>query len=59
MPRPANGTRAHVRSCDDLALPVQPNAVTRELYVTKFVPRMAERWAASAPPGANMEWRSY
>mmetsp|Transcript_33089 Transcript_33089/g.86932 ORF Transcript_33089/g.86932 Transcript_33089/m.86932 type:complete len:300 (-) Transcript_33089:288-1187(-) len=36
-----------------------PNAVTRELYLTKFVPRMAERWAASAPAGANMEWRKY
>jgi len=38
---------------------VAPNAVTRELYVTKFLPRMAKRWAASAPPGANMEWNSY
>ena len=36
-----------------------PNAITRELYVTKFLPRMAERWAATAPPGADMEWRSY
>jgi hypothetical protein len=64
-----------------------PNAVTRELYLTKasrpcpsqprlhvlctsvpcphpnspgqFLPRMAKRWAASAPPGANMEWASY
>jgi len=38
---------------------VAPNSVTRELYVTKFVPRMAERWAASAPAGANMEWHKY
>ena len=38
---------------------VAPNAITRELYVTKFVPRMAERFAATAPKGANMEWRSY
>ena len=36
-----------------------PNAITRELYVTKFLPRMAERWAASAPQGANMEWHTY
>ena len=36
-----------------------PNAVTRELYVTKFLPRMAKRWAASAPKGANMEWHEY
>lgn len=38
---------------------VAPNAVTRELYVTKFLPRMAERWAATAPKGASMEWHSY
>lgn len=38
---------------------IAPNAITRELYVTKFVPRMAERWAASAPKGADMEWHSY
>ena len=38
---------------------VAPNAVTRELYVTKFLPRMAKRWAQSAPKGANMEWHSY
>jgi hypothetical protein len=37
----------------------QPNAITRELYVTKFLPRMAERWAATAPAGANMEWHEY
>lgn len=36
-----------------------PNAVTRELYVMTYLPRMAERWAASAPAGASMEWRSY
>ena len=36
-----------------------PNAVTRELYVTKFLPRMAKRWAQTAPKGANMEWHSY
>lgn len=36
-----------------------PNSITRELYVTKFLPRMAERWAATAPPGAPLEWRSY
>ena len=38
---------------------VAPNAVTRELYVTKFLPRMAKRWAATAPAGANMVWHSY
>ena len=38
---------------------VAPNAITRELYVTKFLPRMADRWAKSAPKGANMEWRNY
>ena len=38
---------------------VAPNAVTRELYVTKFLPRMAERWAATAPRDAPMEWRGY
>jgi len=38
---------------------IAPNAITRELYVTKFLPRMAERWAKTAPPGANMEWRNY
>mmetsp|Transcript_58769 Transcript_58769/g.116752 ORF Transcript_58769/g.116752 Transcript_58769/m.116752 type:complete len:118 (-) Transcript_58769:27-380(-) len=38
---------------------IAPNAITRELYVTKFVPRMAARWAATAPKGAPMEWRSY
>ena len=38
---------------------VAPNAITRELYVTKFVPRMAARFAATAPEGANMEWRKY
>mmetsp|Transcript_46848 Transcript_46848/g.105629 ORF Transcript_46848/g.105629 Transcript_46848/m.105629 type:complete len:234 (-) Transcript_46848:607-1308(-) len=36
-----------------------PNAITREMYVTKFLPRMAERWARTAPPGANLEWRKY
>jgi hypothetical protein len=36
-----------------------PNAITRELYVTKFLPRMAERWASTAPKGANMEWHQY
>ena len=36
-----------------------PNAITRELYVTKFVPRMAARWAKTAPAGAPMEWHSY
>ena len=36
-----------------------PNAITREIYVTKFLPRMAERWAASAPSGANLQWRNY
>lgn len=36
-----------------------PNAVTRELYLQKFLPRMAERFAATAPEGASMEWRSY
>ena len=36
-----------------------PNAITRELYVTKFLPRMAARWAATAPKGASMEWHSY
>ena len=38
---------------------VAPNSVTRELYVQKFLPRMAERFAASAPAGANMEWHNY
>lgn len=38
---------------------VAPNGITRELYVTKFVPRMAERWAQSAPEGANMGWHEY
>jgi hypothetical protein len=39
----------------------RPSRLVRagELYVTKFLPRMAKRWAASAPPGANMEWNSY
>jgi hypothetical protein len=36
-----------------------PNAITRELYVTKFLPRMAARWAATAPKGASMEWHNY
>ena len=39
-----------------------PNAITRELYVTKFLPRMADRWAATAPTGVDpnlMEWRRY
>ena len=36
-----------------------PNAVTRELYVTKFLPRMAKRWAETAPKGANLEWHEY
>ena len=36
-----------------------PNAVTRELYVQKFLPRMAARWAATAPAGANLEWHKY
>jgi len=36
-----------------------PNAVTREIYVTKFLPRMAKRWAAAAPAGASMEWHEY
>lgn len=38
---------------------VAPNAITRELYVTKFVPLMAERFLKTAPPGANLEWSSY
>jgi len=38
---------------------VAPNAVTRELYLTKFLPRMAKRWAASAPAGADMTWAQY
>lgn len=33
--------------------------VAGELYVTKFLPRMADRFAKTAPKGANMEWRSY
>ena len=36
-----------------------PNAVTRELYLTKFLPRMAARWSASAPAGADLTWHSY
>jgi hypothetical protein len=36
-----------------------PNAVTRELYVQKFLPRMAKRFAETAPKGAPMEWRTY
>ena len=36
-----------------------PNAVTREMYLQKFLPRMAARWAAAAPEGAHMEWRGY
>ena len=27
---------------------VAPNGITRELYVQKFLPRMAARWAATA-----------
>ena len=38
---------------------VAPNGITRELYVQKFLPRMAARWAATAPPGASMEWHEY
>eukprot|EP01065_Artemidia_motanka_P038448 TRINITY_DN472_c2_g1_i1.p1 TRINITY_DN472_c2_g1~~TRINITY_DN472_c2_g1_i1.p1 ORF type:complete len:604 (+),score=128.84 TRINITY_DN472_c2_g1_i1:55-1866(+) len=38
---------------------VAPNSVTRELYNQKFVPLLAERFAATAPAGANMRWRSY
>mmetsp|Transcript_51079 Transcript_51079/g.94493 ORF Transcript_51079/g.94493 Transcript_51079/m.94493 type:complete len:642 (-) Transcript_51079:45-1970(-) len=38
---------------------VAPNGVTREIYLQKFLPRMAARFAATAPPGANMEWHSY
>jgi len=38
---------------------VAPNAVTRELYVTKFLPRMAERWAKTAPASADLTWHSY
>ena len=36
-----------------------PNAVTRELYVTKFLPRMAERWLNTAPAAADLSWHSY
>ena len=36
-----------------------PNAITRELYLTKFLPRMAMRWASTAPAGASMEWNRY
>ena len=36
-----------------------PNAITREIYVTKFLPRMAVRFATTAPTGANLEWRQY
>eukprot|EP00940_MAST-03C_sp_MAST-3C-sp2_P001487 g1487.t1 len=35
---------------------VAPNAVTREMYVSKFLPRMAERWRATAPPGGDLSW---
>ena len=38
---------------------VAPNGITRELYVQKFLPRMADRFAATAPAGANLEWRKY
>lgn len=38
---------------------VAPNSITRELYVTKFLPRMAQRWADTAPKDADMEWHSY
>ena len=36
-----------------------PNAITRELYLQTFLPRMATRFAATAPAGASMEWRNY
>lgn len=33
-----------------------PNAVTRELYISKFLPRMAERWSKTAPEGGDLSW---
>eukprot|EP00939_MAST-03C_sp_MAST-3C-sp1_P003776 g3776.t1 len=33
-----------------------PNGVSREMYVSKFIPRMAERWRKTAPNGADLSW---
>ncbi len=33
-----------------------PNAVTREMYILKFLPRMAERFKETAPEGADLSW---
>ena len=35
-----------------------PNAITRELYVTKFLPRMAARWAATPSASSDGAWRA-
>lgn len=36
-----------------------PNSITRELYLQKFLPQMAQRFVATAPDGANLEWSTY
>jgi len=33
-----------------------PNSVTREMYVSKFLPLMAKRWKETAPEGADLSW---
>eukprot|EP00811_Abedinium_folium_P015524 NODE_24486_length_623_cov_2.352823.p2 GENE.NODE_24486_length_623_cov_2.352823~~NODE_24486_length_623_cov_2.352823.p2 ORF type:complete len:80 (+),score=26.78 NODE_24486_length_623_cov_2.352823:294-533(+) len=38
---------------------VAPNGITRLLYNQKFLPQMARRFAATAPPGADLAWHGY
>uniref|UniRef100_A0A7S2TZD0 Uncharacterized protein n=1 Tax=Lotharella oceanica TaxID=641309 RepID=A0A7S2TZD0_9EUKA len=36
-----------------------PNGISRNMYLQKFLPQMAQRFAESAPEGSNMEWHTY
>eukprot|EP00466_Bigelowiella_natans_P012231 jgi/Bigna1/128792/aug1.7_g3500 len=38
---------------------VAPNGITRNLYLQKFLPEMAQRFIQSAPAGADLTWSQY